>query len=177
MRAVVAALVLPALAGLPGAAHARPLIIGDSVTLAAADKLRATGWDVNARKNRTMAQGLRILRYRRRLPRTVALALGTNAGVFKRDIAVALHIVGPGRHLVLVTPREIRGQTGHDARVIRVMGRRHPLRIVVADWARLSQGRRAWLAGDAIHLTASGASAFTRLLSPIARDARIVFPA
>jgi hypothetical protein len=176
MRAAAAALTLLAVTAAPPASHARPLIVGDSVTVAAAPKLRATGWDVDARINRTMSIGLRILRSRRRLPRTVAIALGTNATVSKRDIATALRIVGPARHLVLVTPREVRGMGAHDAQVIRVMARRHPLRIVVVDWAVASQGRWGWLAGDRIHLTAAGTSAYTRLLSPIARDAASLLP-
>ena len=156
----------------PPAARARPLIVGDSVTLAAAPKLRASGWDVDAAINRTMAQGLRLLRARRGLPRTVTIALGTNAGVRRRDIVAALRIVGRRRRLVLVTPREVRGEGDHDAAVIRVMARRHPLRIVVADWARHSRGHPGWVARDLVHLTRSGARAYARLLRPIARDAR-----
>jgi hypothetical protein len=174
MRELVAALVAAMLAAATANAKPRPLIVGDSVTLAAAPQLRAAGWSVQARKNRTMTLGLRILRDRRSLPRTVAVALGTNASVSKRDVARALRLVGPARRLVLVTPREVRGESAHDARVMRVMARRHPLRIVLVDWARRSQGHRSWLAGDLIHLTLEGAREFAGLLGPVARDARSI---
>jgi hypothetical protein len=175
MRALLAAVVVLAmLTSAPASAGSRPLIVGDSVTLAAAPQLRAAGWSVQARKNRTMTLGLRILRARRTLPRTVAVALGTNANVSKRDVARALQLVGPARRLVLVTPREVPGESAHDARVMRVMARRHPLRIVLVDWARRSQGHPSWLAGDLIHLTAEGAREFARLLGPVARDARSI---
>ncbi len=171
--AVLVASAAALLAAAP-AARARPLIVGDSVTLAAASQLHASGWEVDARINRTMAQGLRLLRARRRLPQTVAIALGTNAGVRRLDVAAALRIVGRRRRLVLVTPREVRGQSGHDAAVIRVMGRRHPLRVVVADWARHSHGHAAWVARDLVHLTRAGARAYAQLLRPIARDASTI---
>jgi hypothetical protein len=174
LRRPVATLAGAALLALTPAAHARPLIVGDSVTVAAAAKLRATGWDVEARKNRTMLQGLALLRSRRLLPATVAIALGTNAGVFKHDVAAALRIVGRRRRLVLVTPREVRGEGTHDADVMRVLARRHPLRIVLVDWARSSRGHGAWVTGDLIHLTPSGASAYTAMLAAIARDARAI---
>ncbi len=114
-----------------------------------------------------MAQGLSLLRSRRRagtLSRLVVVALGTNASVVKADIRAALRIVGTRRTLALVTPRETGGVLGRDAGVVRAAGRRHPRRIMVLDWVRVSAARSGWFAADGIHLGVAGARGMVRLL-------------
>jgi hypothetical protein len=151
-------------------AHRRaPLAVGDSVMLGAADRLARAGFEVDARGCRQMSAGLDILRARRRagtLPRVVIVALGTNWVVTRHDIRRALAIVGSRRLLVLMTPRELGGGSGSDARVERDAGRRHPRRIAVADWVRFSAGHSSWFAGDGIHLGAGGVAGMVRLLRP-----------
>jgi hypothetical protein len=153
--------------------HGRaPLAIGDSVMLGAADRLAATGFEVDARGCRQMGAGLDILAARRRagtLPRVVVVALGTNWVITHADIRRALAIAGPRRLLVLVTPRELGGGSGSDAAIVRAAGRRHPLRIAVADWVRVSAGHSGWFAGDGIHLGAGGIDGMVRMLRPYLR--------
>jgi hypothetical protein len=153
--------------------HARaPLAIGDSVMLGAADRLAGVGFEVDARGCRQMAQGLDIVGQRRAagtLPRVVIVALGTNWVITHADIKRALGILGKRRLLVLVTPRELGGGSGSDTDVVRAAGRRHPLRIAVADWVKVSAGHSSWFAGDGIHLGAGGIDGMVRLLRPYLR--------
>jgi hypothetical protein len=155
--------------------HARaPLALGDSVMLGAADRLAAAGFEVDARGCRQMGQGLDILAGRRAagtLPRVVIVALGTNWVITHADIRRALAIMGRRRLLVLVTPRELGGGSGSDAALVRAAGRRHPLRIAVADWVRVSAGHGDWFAGDGIHLGAGGIDGMVRMLRPYLRAA------
>jgi hypothetical protein len=148
----------------------RPFAIGDSVMLGAADALAAAGIRVDARGCRQMEAGLDILErraQRHRLPTVVIAEFGTNWVVTRADIGRALHILEPWQTLVLVTPRT--ASDAHDAEVLRHAARRHPQRICLADWAKYSAGRSDWAPGDGIHLSASGISAFVRLLKPLRR--------
>jgi hypothetical protein len=145
----------------------RPLAIGDSVMLGAAVPLARAGFEVDAKGCRQMAQGLAVLRARRKagtLPEVVVVALGTNASITRDQIRSALRIVGTRRTLGLMTPRETGGVSGRDASVVRAAGRRHPGRVVVVDWVRYSSGHSDWFADDGIHLGAAGARAMVRLL-------------
>jgi hypothetical protein len=144
-----------------------PLAVGDSVMLGAFGGLRAAGFEVNARVCRQMGEGVDLLAARKRagtLPDVVVLALGTNWVVSGADIRRALRILGPGRVLGLVTPRETGGVSSSDQARIRSAGRRHPGRVKVLDWVRYSAGHGSWFGGDGLHLTAAGAAGFTRLL-------------
>jgi hypothetical protein len=146
-----------------------PLAIGDSVMLGAAERLARAGFEVDARGCRQMAAGVDILRSRRRagtLPRVVIVALGTNWVITRADVRRTLAILGPRRLLVLVTPRELGGGSSSDAQVVRDAGRRHPRRVAVADWVRVSAGHGSWFAGDGIHLGAGGIDGMARMLRP-----------
>ena len=145
-----------------------PLAVGDSVMLGAFRGLRAAGFEVNARVCRQMGEGVDLLAARDRagtLPDVVVMALGTNWVITGADIRRALRILGPGRVLGLVTPRETGGASSADQARIRSAGRRWPGRVKVLDWVRYSAGRGSWFGGDGLHLTATGAARFTRLLS------------
>lgn len=138
-----------------------PLIIGDSVLLGAVDEVAGVGYEVNTRGCRQMSEGLRLLRSRRgRLPAFVAIMLGANGEMEPGQIRAAVHILGPGRVLGLVTPRK-------NFRAIRVMhaaARRYSGRVVVVDWAAYTAGRPEWFADDGNHLGPGGAQALARLL-------------
>ena len=94
------------------------------------------------------------------------IALGTNWIVTTAQIRQALRILGPGRVLVLVVPRELASVRTSNRRNIRAAGRRWPQRVRVLDWVRYSSGHASWFAGDGLHLTASGARGFT-FTSPV----------
>jgi hypothetical protein len=153
--------------------HGRaPLAVGDSIMLGAADRLAHTGFEVDARGCRQMGAGLDLLAERRRagtLPRIVIVALGTNWVLTRADVRRALAILGPRRLLVLVTPRELGGGSSSDAQVVRDAGRRHPRRVAVADWVRVSAGHSGWFAGDGIHLGQGGIDGMVRMLRPYLR--------
>ncbi|MEY2513298.1 MAG: hypothetical protein QOJ89_656 [bacterium] len=150
-----------------GADGRAPLAIGDSVLLGAVPQVAAAGFEVNTRGCRQMREGLQVIAARKRaktLPRLVVIVLGTNGDIRMSDIRAAMELVGRERVLGLVTPRELGGGSGSDARVVRAAGRRYPERVRVLDWVRLSAGRSGWFAGDGIHLGRSGASGLARLL-------------
>ena len=144
-----------------------PLAIGDSVMLGAAHELAAEGFEVDVRGCRQMRHGVRTIaaHKRRGLPDVVVVALGANWIIESPDIGRMLHVLGPTRTLVLVTPREDGGGSGSDARVVRGAGRRHPGRVRVLDWVAYSSGHAGWFAGDGLHLGPAGARGLARLLS------------
>jgi hypothetical protein len=179
LAALVIALAIPAPAeaGCGTPQHAKPLkrhkrfraplAIGDSVMLGAVGPLAAAGFEVNTRGCRQMSEGLDVLRRRRHthsLPHLVVIALGANWIISRHEIHHALAIVGKRRVLGLVTPRELGGGSGADARVIRSESKRHRGRIKLLDWVHYSGGHGSWFAGDGLHLSPSGARGFTRLL-------------
>lgn len=152
-----------------------PLAIGDSVLLGAAEQTAAVGYDVDVRGCRQMAEGLEVLRRRQRagtLPRAVTIALGSNWTIARTQVRAALRMLGPGRTLGLVTPREIRGTPYDDAATLRAAATSWPRRIVLVDWVRYVRRHRGMTYSDGIHLTPAGRSAYASLLkAPLARAA------
>jgi hypothetical protein len=147
--------------------HGRaPLAIGDSTMLLAMENLSRAGYNVNAHGCRGMGEGLAILRRRRAehaMPHLVVLALGADFTISRSQIRRALHYVGKGHVLGLVTPRELGGGSGRDAANVRWAGGTYPKRVVVLDWVRYSAGHGGWFQPDGLHLTYAGARAFARL--------------
>src|SRR5437764_5555877 len=144
-----------------------PLAIGDSTMLLALDDLAAAGYGANAHGCREYGEALALLRARKAsgtLPHMVVIALGADGSVTHSDIGQTLGLLCCMRLLVLVTPRELGGGSGSDAATVREEVKRHPGRIKVLDWVGYSQGHRGWFQPDGLHLTDSGAMAFTRLL-------------
>ncbi len=154
---------------------AAPLAVGDSVMLLALHNLAAVGYDTNGQGCRSFAEGLRVVRSKRRaakLPRLVVLALGTDGRVSMAQIKKALRIAGPERVLGLVTPNELGGGAGFDASVMRRAAGQHRTRIVLFDWVRYSSRHSSWFQPDHAHLSYKGAAAFARLLAMGARFSR-----
>jgi hypothetical protein len=147
---------------LPGAP---PLAVGDSVLYDAAQRLAGYGFHSNAMVCRTMAQGIAYLQPRAAsLPELVVVALGTNGTVTDAQIDSLLRVIGPSRGLALVTPKG--GDDPSAAGLYRAAARRHPGRIIVLDWERVSAGHPDWFAPDGIHLGgAAGIAAFARLVA------------
>jgi len=146
-----------------------PLAIGDSTMLFALPTLAAEGFSVNARGCRQYPEALALLaglRSANALPRLVVIALGANGSVTNGDISQALAILGAGRVLVLVTPRELGGGSGSDATTVRRAAAAYPGRVHVLDWVAYSAGHGSdWFAPDGLHLTFAGAAAFARFLA------------
>ena len=142
-----------------------PLAIGDSVMLGAARHLSRAGLEVDARCARNPAEGLSIMRQRRRrgtLPEIVVMALGTNIVCSSRDIARMLRAVGRRRTLMLVTPFR-QGRPFHTAPMRRA-ARRRPKRVKLIDWSSRAQRNPHWFWGDRTHLRTAGQEAYTRMI-------------
>jgi hypothetical protein len=140
-----------------------PLIIGDSVLLGAVDEVAGVGYEVNTRGCRQMKEGLGVLASKRRagrLPSFVVIMLGANGRIERAQIRAALRIMGPGRVLGLMTPRN----NPSVSRVIHAAGRRHPASVAVLDWRAATAGRPEWFAHDRNHLGPGGAQALARFL-------------
>lgn len=150
---------LAALALAPCAQHVErpgtPLVVGDSVTVAAAQPLAARGLGVNARGCRRIAAGLCVLRAAR--PSSAVLALGANGTVTTADLRRADALAG---RLVLVTPG---GKPDGDRARILTFGRARGRRVV--DWYSAARAHPRWLQPDGLHLTPSGARAFARMIA------------
>jgi hypothetical protein len=144
-----------------------PLAIGDSTMLLALDRLAAVGFDANAHGCRQFPEALALLNERKRegrLPHMVVIALGGDGEVTHTDIGLALGILCCTRLLVLVTPRELGGGSNGNAVVEHEEYRRHRNRIRLLDWVAYSAGHGDWFQPDGLHLTTSGAAAFTGFL-------------
>lgn len=174
----------PAQAGCGGVQHRRalvrprtgppPLMIGDSVLLGALDQVSRAGFDIDTRGCRGWSEGMAVLRARRRariLPPEVVVQLGTNYDITAASIRTALAILGPDRLLVLLTPREVFGESGADAAAVRAAGRRYPDRVLVLDWVAHTQGHASWFQPDGIHLTERGAAGLARFVATVRRYA------
>jgi hypothetical protein len=144
-----------------------PLVIGDSVLLGALPQVAREGFEVNARGCRPWDEGRSYL-YKRRhvgeLPHEVVMFLGADFSVSMDQIRQALKIVGHDRVLVLLTPREVGGFGGSDARHVREAGRLYPNRVLVLDWVKYTRKHPNWFAPDGLHLGYGGAAALARLL-------------
>jgi hypothetical protein len=145
-----------------------PLAIGDSTMLFALPALASEGFEVNAHGCRQFDEALTLMRglsAEHLLPHLVVIALGADGSVTASDIRQTIQILGPRRVLFLVTPRELGGGSGSDATVVRNEGRWRRPQVHVLDWVSYSQGHGSWFQPDGLHLTFSGADAFSRLLA------------
>ena len=167
-------LAVPAVADCGGVKTARahkrtrgapPLAIGDSVMLLAIPNLSREGFQVDAHGCRGWNEGLDVIRRRlaeRKLPHLVVLALGADFSISRGGIREALHLLGPSRILGLVTPWELGGREGSDARNVREAGSRYRRHVRVLDWVAYSRGHGGWFQPDGVHLTFTGARALAR---------------
>ena len=151
-----------------------PLVIGDSTMIFAVPYLAQQRMQANARGCRQWREGMDLIRARKRshsLPHLVVMALGANWVITRSDIEAAVRLVGPGRVLGIVAPRETGGGTSSDAYNVRQAGRRHPQRVKVLDWPRYSSGHGGWFSGDGLHMSKTGASNFARYVGTLRRFA------
>jgi hypothetical protein len=148
-----------------------PLALGDSTMVFAVPELARRGIEANARVCRSTAEGLEIMRARKRagrLPSLVILALGANSPVRPVDIAAALRILGPHRTLGLATHRTWFGKPGPDTHTIRLAARRHRNRIKLLDWVAYAAPHASWFVMDGMHTNALGSRRFAAFLAAAA---------
>ena len=135
--------------------------------LLALQDLANIGYEANAHGCREWGEAMAILRARRAantLPHMVVIALGADGSVTRRDIGAALGVMCCTHLLVLVTNRELGGGSGSDAVNEREQVAKHANRAKLLDWVRYSAAHGGWFQPDGLHLTDSGAVAFTNLL-------------
>jgi len=170
---VVPALLLAAAApstGVPvDAARTRNLLVnGDSLAVGTAPYIpRALRrWRVTQSTaiSRHAFEGASVMRaYGRRLPRVIHVSLGTNddprnVSGFRAAIRAVMAVAGPRRCVVwanIVRP-PVAGASyaGYNRVLAQESKPRKNLRVV--DWARMVRENPHWLAGDGVHVTASG---------------------
>lgn len=146
-----------------------PLIIGDSVLLGAVGPVAASGWDVDTRGCRSWTEGAQLVRDKLkagRLPHLVAMFLGADWEVSTAQLTETYFRIGASRVLVLVTPREVGGRGGKDARTMRRFAKEHPERVLLLDWVRHTRNRPGWFAPDGLHLNRPGIPGLVRFLRP-----------
>ncbi|MGO9754750.1 MAG: hypothetical protein ACLP8S_32410 [Solirubrobacteraceae bacterium] len=144
-----------------------PLAVGDSTLLLSLPGLSAAGFTVNAHGCREFPEALALLtglRAQGLLPHMVVLFLGANGSVADTDITAALGLLGAGRLLVLVTPRQLGGSSGINAVLEHQAARRYAGRILLLDWVADSAGHAGWFQPDRLHLTYPGVDALNALI-------------
>lgn len=132
------------------------------------------GWKVTQTVDisRFVPEGVSILRRRGGLPGVIIFALGTNddphnVSGFRNSISEVMRIAGPTRCVVI--PNIVRppvggaGYAGYNQVLVDIAKRNRNLRIV--DWAGLVARNRGWLAGDGVHVNATGYQARARAIA------------
>ena len=137
--------------------------------------LAKLGFDANARVCRSWADGLAIIKQRKRahrLPSLVVMALGANSWVRPVDVQRALALLGPHRTLALVTHRTWFGKPGPDTATIRRMAHRYPKRTVLLDWVRYASHHSNWFHSggydDGLHTNQLGSRKFASFIARFA---------
>ena len=132
------------------------------------------GWNVSqsVSTSRFLDEGVAILRNRGSLPGAIVFALGTNndahdVGGFRSAVESVLQIAGKTR--CVVVPNIVRPPVGGASysgfnNALADVARKHDnLRVV--DWAGLVAANRGWLAGDGVHVNATGYMARARAIA------------
>jgi lysophospholipase L1-like esterase len=160
----------------PTAAHARAhrlLVVGDSLAEGSEPYMpdALPGWRIksNARVGRHAPDGPRILQRASRLPRYVAVSLGTNddprlGDTFKAALRRTMRTVGDGRCVVwadIVRPAVAGTGYGKLNRVLRSQDRRRA-NLVVVRWTAMVRKHPEWLGRDGVHVNAAGYEARAR---------------
>ncbi len=122
--------------------------------------------------SRFVSEGVSIVRNRGGLPAVIVFALGTNddahnVSTFRNSVEAVARIAGETR--CVVVPNIVRPPVGGASyssfnRALADVARHHDnLRIV--DWAGLVSANRGWLAGDGVHVNATGYQARARAIA------------
>ena len=132
------------------------------------------GWKVSqsVSTSRFVDEGVAILRNRSSLPGAIVFALGTNNDAhdvsgFRSAVNSALDIAGKTR--CVVVPNIVRPPVGgasysaFNNALAEIARDRDNLRVV--DWAGLVAANRGWLAGDGVHVNATGYMARARAIA------------
>lgn len=156
----------PALADAsPAEIGAQTVVIGDSVTLAAAPGLVAElpGVGVDAAVGRQLAEApalVTALREAGRLRPYLVVALGTNGDISSQDLTAVVAAMGEGHRLVLVTAHGDRPWMPEVNRKLEAFVTAHPW-VGLARWDQTA-GQVTDFASDGIHPGEQGGGVFAR---------------
>ena len=155
-------------------------MIGDSVTVSAADDLRSKmpGISVDAKVSREVSDGLDIARKQRdkhELGRIVVVSLSTNSGMTQDDVDTLTDLAESDqtREIVLVTgqapPKLDWVKTSNET--VRSAGKKSD-KIVVADWAKASDGRPDLMVSDGVHPEPPGQDLYAQTVADAVGEAK-----
>ena len=145
--------------------------IGDSVMLGAQPCLEHLGYRVNAQGSRSARAGLQELTRAAEageLPPWVVIHLGTNGGITMEQLDDLLAVVGPGRHVVLMTvqlpddPARFTFELSSNV-ALQSSARRYP-NVRIADWHAVSDRYPGMVWSEGIHLTPLGCWTYAELV-------------
>jgi lysophospholipase L1-like esterase len=132
------------------------------------------GWRVehSVSTSRDAPEGVSIIRSRGGLPAVLVFALGSNddprnVAEFSNSIHEVLRIAGETRCVVVpnIVRPPVAGATYAGYNNVIAAAARHHDSFREADWAGLVSRNRGWLAGDGVHVTATGYMARARLIA------------
>ena len=148
--------------------NANAIIIGDSVTVGAADNLKAVLPQafVDGQKNRKLPEGLPAYQaakntgFQEKVP---VISLGTNSlgneEPVIRELITAMH----GGPIYFVTLRSPYSNASENNEIIRRVAQENP-NVGLIDWEKATEGHSEYLIDDGIHLTPLGVPAYTQLI-------------
>ena len=147
------------------------VVVGDSVTIAAAPSLEADlpGVAVNAEVSRSVYAALPALQAMDAggARPCVVIALATNGSVETDQLDAILSYLGPDRRLVLVTAYGPARTTwippANDT--IRAFARAHPDQVAVADWDAAVAARPDLLVDDQVHPVPEGGALYAQTVT------------
>ena len=147
------------------------VVVGDSVTIAAAPSLEADlpGVAVNAEVSRSVYAALPALQAMDAggARPCVVIALATNGSVETDQLDAILSYLGPDRRLVLVTAHGPARTTwippANDT--IRAFARAHPDQVAVADWDAAVAARPDLLVDDQVHPVPEGGALYAQTVT------------
>ncbi|TPW71765.1 acyltransferase family protein [Schumannella sp. 10F1B-5-1] len=157
----------------PSASQAAPQgdrisVVGDSVTLAAAEELQAQlpGIDIDASVSRQMSAGpalVQSIKDQGRLRSIVVVALGTNGSLSRDTLDDLRRILGPQRELVLVTAQAPRSWIDPNNAILTAYAQQYR-NVELSNWHDAVQPHLAELNRDQVHFGGAGARLFTATL-------------
>ena len=154
------------------------VVVGDSVTIAAAPSLEADlpGVAVNAEVSRSVYAALPALQAMDAggARPCVVIALATNGSVETDQLDAILSYLGPDRGLVLVTAHGPARTTWIPPanETIRAFARAHPDQVAVADWDAAVAARPDLLLDDQVHPVPEGGELYAQTVTDAVADLR-----
>ena len=152
------------------------VVVGDSVTIAAAPSLEADlpGVAVNAEVSRSVYAALPALQAMDAggARPCVVIALATNGSVETDQLDAILSYLGPDRRLVLVTAYGPARTTWIPPanETIRAFAQAHPGQVAVADWDAAVAARPDLLLDDQVHPVPEGAQLYAQMVTNAVAD-------